>query len=127
MRYTEIAEIRNALQVLGNEKLPIAYEVAKNIRKCNRILDEVQDIVKELHGKYADKDEKGTVKQYEEDGKQLAKISDPAQLLAYQQELAKIDTEEHEIEFIKISSSKLDSEKLTGNILVPLIDVVIID
>ena len=127
MRYAEIKEIVNALTALGNEKLPIAYEIAKNIRKCNKILTEVDETVKELHTKFVDKDENGEVKQYTEGDKTFSKISDPDQLKAFNEEIAKIEVDEHEITFHKILFSKIENERLAANALAALIDTVIVD
>jgi hypothetical protein len=128
MKYAEIFMIKDALQKLGKERLTVAFEIAKNIRACDKVLNEAQEIAKELHQKYADKDEKGEVKQYPDDkGQMLTKISDPALIKDYQVELAKLDTEEHEVVFTKIKKSQISAEKIPGEILVPLIDTVLVE
>lgn len=126
MKYGEIFEIKLALEKLGKERLPIAFEVAKNIRLANKVLSETQEIAKELHTKFADKDEKGEVKSYKnEEGQDVAKISDPAKLKEYQDELKKLDSEEHDVPFVKINKSQLVGEKLPAEMLLALVDVII--
>lgn len=127
MKYAEIFEIKNALTALGKEKLAVAYEVAKNIRICDKVLTETQEIAKELHTKFTDKDEKGEVKIYkDEEGRDITKISDAKLLAQYQEELKKLDSENHEITFIKINKAKLEAEKLSADMLIALIDTVIV-
>ncbi|MFA6295596.1 MAG: hypothetical protein WC666_04235 [Candidatus Paceibacterota bacterium] len=129
MKYAEIFEIKLALDKLGKERLPIAFEVAKNLRIAKKILDETQEIAKELHAKFADKDEKGEIKTYknEEGGQEVSKITDADKLKEYQTELKKLDAEEHEVVFVKITKSQLAGEKLPAEILVSLIDTIITD
>lgn len=128
MKYAEIFEIKLALEKLGKERLPVAFEVAKNIRVANKIITETQEIAKELHAKFADKDEKGETKVYKnDDGQEISKITDPAKLKEYQEELKKLDMEEHEPAFVKIKKSQLDGEKLPAEMLLALVDSIIVE
>jgi hypothetical protein len=124
MKFSEISGIKNALEQLGNERLPIWYEIAKNIRICNKVIDEVQAIAKELFEGFADKDENGKLKQFEENGRSVSKITDPEKLKAYSAEVEKLDKDDHEITFHKVSLKKIESEKLQANVLVPLLDTI---
>ena len=130
MRLLQITEIQRALTELGKEKLPVAYELAKNIRLCNEILTEAQELAKELHTKFADKDENGEVIIYEEEinntKQQISKISDPAQLTMYKAELDKLEAEEHEVAFKTIQASKITTA-LEANKLLSLVDIIVVE
>lgn len=127
MKYAEIMEVRDALVRLGEKDLPVAYEVAKNIRICNSILNETREILQDLHKKFADKDKDGNIIQYEENGQQVSKITDKEKLAQYQEELRKLDAEEHEVAFLKVSKASFAGKDVPGLVLVPLVDVVITD
>lgn len=128
MKYAEIFEIKLALDKLGKERLPIAFEVAKNIRIANKILAETQEIAKELHAKFSDKDNKGEPVSYKDDeGREVSKITDTDKLKEYQVELKKLDTEEHEVTFVKINKAQLAGEKLPAEMLLALIDTIIVE
>jgi hypothetical protein len=128
MKYLELIEIKNALTDLGKEKLPVAYEIAKNIRLCNNAIQETADVTKTLFESYADKDTKGVPINYpveNEPDKTQMRISDPEELKQYQLELFKALEADHVVEFVKIPKSKIQSEKLIASMVVPLIDVII--
>lgn len=127
LRIAQIADIRVALNTLGKQTLPIAYELAKNSRICDIILKESDEILKELQKKYFDKDENGNLKNYSEEGKQIIKISDPALLKLFNVEFAKFDADLHEVTFVTISPNKLENQAIEANTLLPLIDTVIVD
>lgn len=127
LRIAQIADIRVALNTLGKQTLPIAYELAKNSRICDIILKESDEILKELQKKYFDKDENGNLKNYSEEGKQIIKISDPALLKLFNVEFAKFDADLHEVTFVPISPNKLENQAIEANTLLPLIDTVIVD
>lgn len=125
MRYQEIAEIRLALLELMNERLPVAYEIAKNIKECEKITTEVQELVTTMQQMYADKDEQGKIVTEKAVDGILVKFSDPARRDAYQREILKINQENHEIVFKKIQSSALKDINLPARILLPLVDIII--
>jgi len=128
MKYYQILEVKNALTDLGRERLPIAYEVAKNIRICNKIIDETAELSKDMFEKFADKgsDNKPIMVPDEKNGNQpTMKITDAVNLAAYQEEIMKILNADHKVEFIKISKIRIQSEKLTASMIVPLIDAII--
>ena len=128
MKFGQIASIHQALTVLGQERLPVAYEVAKNIKACEKVISEVQDLVKSLFQTYVDRDLSGNVIEYEEDGgKKVNKISDPKQLAAYQEEMNKIDAEDYEIKLATIPGSKFEGKEIAATVLMPLLDSVIVD
>ena len=128
MKYAQIFEIKRDLQALGKERLPVAFEVAKNIRIADKILNETQEIAKELHTKFTDKDDKGEVKIYkDEENRDITKISDPEKLKQYQEELKKLDSEDHEVTFVKINKSQLAGEKLPAEMILALIDTIIVE
>jgi hypothetical protein len=127
MRYVQIAMIHQALTALGQERLPVAYEVAKNLKACDKIMVEVRDLLTILFQKYVDRDLSGNIVEYEEDGQKRNKISDPEQLRQYNEEIAKIDAEDYEIKFTTIPGEKLAGKEIAASILLPLLDVVITD
>ena len=53
------------------------------------------------------------------------RITDPVMLKNYRDEIERVLNEDHELAFIKIPRSRIQSERLTAAMLVPLIDVVI--
>jgi hypothetical protein len=128
MKHIEILEVKKALEELGKERLPVAYEVAKNTRICEKILNETSDILREIFEKYADRDEQGTPIQHQDSDPtkgSTMKITDPAMLKNYRDEIERVLNEDHEVTFVKIPRSRIQSERLTASMLVPLIDVVI--
>jgi hypothetical protein len=128
MKYAEIFDIKLALEKLAKEPLKAAFEIAKDIRICTKLLDEGQELTRTLHAQFADRDEEGKIKQYEDEEKRaIAKISDPDKLKIYQEAIQKLNMEEHEVVFTKINKSKLETEKLSAEILIPLIDVIIVE
>ena len=122
MKYAKIKLIEDSLTKLGNKELPIAFEIAKNLRACTKITEESEALFKEVFSKYADKDENGNLIQYSQDGKPTTKITGADKMEQFNVEVAKIDNEEHEIVFIKIPKSALSGKDLAANILVPLMD-----
>jgi hypothetical protein len=128
MKFIEIVQIKESLKNLSQERLHVAYEIAKNIRICDKIINETQEIAKELYTKYADVDGEGKViTSRDKEGRETAKISDPEKIIECQEELTKLDKEEHDVQFIKINKTKLEAEKLSADILIPLVDVIIIE
>jgi hypothetical protein len=128
MKYIEILEIKNALTDLSKERLFVAYEIAKNIRRCNAAIEETQAINKALVEKFCDKDAEGNPKNYPVEGRtdqtQL-KITDAELLKQYQEEWIKALDADHTIDFVKIPKMKIQSANLVGSTLVPLVDVII--
>ena len=62
LSYVDLIEVRDALVKLAEErKLPVAVEVARNLRIIQNHLKELQEDIKVLQGQYAEKDEKGMV------------------------------------------------------------------
>jgi len=128
MKYGQILNIQKALEELSKERLTIAYEIAKNIRICKNITDETQSLVAEIQLKYADRDENGNILQeFDEKRRPIFKITNPVKMQQFLGELSKIDNEEHEVTFVKISLNAIKDEKLTAEILLPLLDTVLIE
>ena len=126
MKLKEIQEIHKSLQKLGEERLPIGYELARNLKLCNNVIKDYEEVASSLFSQYGDKNDSGELVNYAgESGQVLLKISDPVLLEQYQKELQKLQGEEHNIKFLKIPKSKLDGRALEGNTLVPLLDVII--
>jgi hypothetical protein len=124
MRYAEIVEIHNALQTLGMEKLPIAYEIAKNIRRCTAVIREVQEVISQLVQKYAQKDSEGNIEFVEGGQPKFPNAEAKAQ---YRAELRKIDMDDsYKVDFHRIAFTRIENEKLGGAVLAPLLDHIIV-
>jgi hypothetical protein len=128
MNYFQITEIKNALIELGKERLPVAYEIAKNTRLCNQVINETADLSRELFEKFADRDSEGALIQYPDESKSMQtvlKINDPEKLAQHQAERIKLLLAEHTVDFVKISASSIQAVPLTASILMPLLDSII--
>jgi hypothetical protein len=121
MTLEQILLIKNSLTFLSKERLFAAYEIAKNLRECDKIIEESKLLSQKLFEMHADKDEDGNFI-YEEN---KVKITDEAAIKRYQEEVRKIIETEHNLIFIKIPSAKLSNEKLPAEILIPLLGVII--
>ena len=127
MLYTQIVRIKDALTELGKERLPYAYMIAKNIIACEKIVNESNTIIDAIKKTYADKDEKGEVKLYNENGNSFFKITDPDILKTAQIELDKATAEDHPISFFTMPLEKIKDLSLPANVLVPLLGTVILE
>lgn len=125
MRYPEILEIRIALMELINERLPVAYEIAKNIKSCEKVITEVQELVTTIQQLYADKDEHGKIITEQTADGIIVKFSEPLRREAYQKEILKINQEDYKLDFKRIKSSSLKDIHLPARILLPLVDTII--
>lgn len=126
MKYKEIVVIKEALEKLGKEPSDALFEIAKNIRICNVIIDEATSLAKDIISKYADREEDGKIKEYPEtNGQNTMRVTDPEKMLQLQNNLANLENQEHEVTFVKFSMSKLKNLTLTLDMLIPLIDVII--
>lgn len=127
MLYTQIVRIKDALTELGKERLPYAYIIAKNIIACEKIIAESNSIIDSIKKTYADKDEKGDVKWFNENGNSFFKITDPEILKTAQVELDKAMAEDCPISFFTIAVEKIKDLTLPANVLVPLLGTVILE
>lgn len=127
MKYREILVIRQVLDMLAQDSMPAAFELAKNIRICDKIIKDGNELSSTLYDKYADRDDKGEIKVYEDNGKQVKKITNKTKETEFSAEYEKLLNDEHEVTFSKISSAKLADTKLKPMLLVPLLDVILID
>ena len=128
MNYFQILEIKNALIELGKERLPVAYEIAKNTRLCNQIIAETADLSRELFEKFADRDDNGNLIQYPDESKPMQtmlKIDDPEKLAQHQTERIKLLLAEHAVDFVKVPASSIQAVPLAAAILMPLLDSII--
>ena len=127
MTYIEIAELLDALIKLGERDLPIAYEIAKNIRACKVLVREGQEIAQELFNKFADKNPEGKFISYTEGDKQGYRITDGTKMDLYRAEIKKLEQQEHDLKLIPIPKTSISGKDLPANLLVPLIGTVILD
>lgn len=129
MKYFQIEQIQKALTDLSKERLPIAYEIARNLQLCNKVISEVSEVSRQLFEQFADRDEHGEFVRVPQEGNPsnlLMKITDPSKLSAYQQAIQKLAADEHSIPFVTISMDAIKGEKLAAETLLPLLDVILI-
>ena len=127
MLYTQIVRIKDALFELGKERLPYAYVIAKNILMCEKIINETDPLIDAIKKNFADKDAKGEVILYNENGKSFFKITDPELGKMAQKELDKVTAEDHPLTFFTLTTDKIKDLSLPANILVPLLGTVILE
>jgi hypothetical protein len=135
MKLAELATIKAALEGLGRQKLPIWYEIAKNLKAVNKVLNEANEVRQDLWNKYADKEEDGkTVKEYmgdkgtPEEGKPYTKISDKADLKECMAQMKAMDEDDsYEVKFHRILASRVSAKDLEGVYGEPLIDVIFVE
>ena len=128
MKFAEIVIIKEALEKISLGHLTFAFEIAKNLRICNKVIDETMSVVKDLQRQFLDKDERGEIMVHkDEKGQDTMKISDPSKLLQYQNAVRKLEEEEHGMAFLTIHKSKIEAEKFAAVEIIPLVDVIIIE
>src|ERR1039458_6029669 len=137
IKYIKVLDIHEALVQLGNEKLNVAYEIAKNIRICRHPMEDIQGIVKELQEKLTDKDAEGnpvyeTVPVGRGGKQQIPKFDETnseskKRKKEFEAELKKIENDIHELNFHKIPYTKIKDVPLQGTILAPLLEYIIVD
>jgi len=128
MKYLQIVEIKSALTELSKERLPIAYEIAKNIRICNNAIQEMTELSRTIFENFADKDEDGNFIKHQvgdDPNNMQLKISNSDALNQYQIEFVKLLDVEHDVHFVMIPKARIQTENLLADVLIPLIDVII--
>jgi len=128
MKFQQIMECKLALEALSSEyNLPIAYELAKNLKRTVKVLNDATDIAKDIGRKFAETE--GENFKRDKDGMLIFKS--PEDKVAYDAEIAKLNHDDLEIEFHKIPIRKIkkyiEEHGIKGVYLAPLIDVVFID
>jgi hypothetical protein len=125
MKFNELVALKNALEALGKERLPIAYELAKNIHLADQAINEAQELARELYTKFVDRDENGDVIPYmDQEGQQITRITDTTNLNAYLVEIKKMESVDYEINFVKIGKSTLAKKDLLAEQLIPLLSII---
>lgn len=127
LKFPVLVEVQRALETLGQQQLPVSYEIARNLKSIRRVVDEQQEIARSLYEKFADKEDDGSLKRYVVGEQMKLKISDPKLFIAYNLEVKKIDETEHEVTLYPIAWSKIEKFDLQGNAIAPLLDIIIID
>lgn len=134
MKLAQLIEIKEKLETIGKLKLPIWYEIAKNLKAVNKVLDEANELRMAIWEKFADKDEAGKVKEYigekgtPEEGKPYSKITDKAVLAECMAELKNMDDDDtFEVKFHRILKDRISQKDLEGGDFVPLIDVIVVE
>lgn len=146
----ELREIRTALQHLGNlPNLPIAYEIAKNLRRVNAVLKEPEELLETLREKQTEKDAEGKPIYFTIDNEGNTVAYDPAKkninpranlftritnltkLQEFEEQAKKAEKDEFEVDFHVIKYSKLkpyiEKDGIAANPLVPLLDRILIE
>jgi hypothetical protein len=123
MKYTydELLALFNSYNEIGKTPREEAYEIAKNIILCSKQIGECETIIKQMHSQFADKDEKGVVKQTMTDGKLQQSITNPTNLNLYNVEFMKFRQTTYEIDLIPIKKETITDIKLAW-VIVPLLD-----
>ena len=127
MKYAEVENIRNHLVILGQDQLPVGYEIGKNIHRCDQVIDEVDKVVEKLVQQYADKGDDGRVLYGPADASGRRKpVMPPEKELALQEQLDKVnDDDSHVVRFHKIPEDRIKSLSLRGAALGPLFGTII--
>jgi len=128
LKLFELRAILDALKELDKYDIQAVYELAKNIKICSAIVDAGSQLESDILSRYVDKDPEGKPVVYKEGTSDIIKITDAAKLELYRQDAIRINSEEYDIEFVKIPSSRLEKVKgLSAMTLLPLLDTVIKD
>lgn len=136
-----ITAVRDALTVLGDMNLPIAYQIARNLKAASAIIDEANDIGRSfIEGMVGSREPRllvvtpGANKQRPHvpglpvlEGEVVVyNLTDSErQIVAdFEREMA---AAEHTITWHTIAASKVDGLAVPGNMLVPLLGVIVHD
>ena len=133
MKYSQLLNIQSGLIGLGKYNIPISYEVAKNLNRVNKVIEEVQKTIIDLHKKFADKDTNGNVQYETTDRNMIPKFEkNKDNFNLFQEQIKKIDEDDtYKVDFHKISAKKIETmlknEKyqVAGEYLSPLIGSII--
>lgn len=147
MKYSieDLKDLYSGLVQLGNENLPIAYAVAKNLNKVETKLKEADKDINKMRELLLAKDEKGELIKfvidsqkndfvYDEDGKRVIATPDfkpeagqitstaiaEDKIEEFEKELLAIQQSEVEVDFYKITAAKaadLETKVTKGNLL----------
>ena len=107
LKLFELRAILDALKELDKYDIQAVYELAKNIKICSAIVDAGSQLESDILSRYVDKDPEGKPVVYKEGTSDIIKITDAAKLELYRQDAIRINSEEYDIEFVKIPSSRL--------------------
>jgi intergrase/recombinase len=138
LTYAEIKQGRNALSMLGSlPQVPESYPIAKNLKRFNRAIKDVDEIASELYLKAVEKDEEGNPRMFDKavtdkDGEtKETRITDKKLLKDYADQMEKLNKDKHEIDIHQVPYDRfkkyVDEKGIDSNILAPLLDVFIID
>jgi hypothetical protein len=126
MKVAKLQSILGALQALGQQKLPIGYEIAKNIRRCEQALAETNDVVKALVRKHAVKRPDGEPS-YEVRGDRMFPVFDEENRGLYAAEIRKVDEESVEVDLHRVLVARLEGIPVEGSLLAPLLGYVFVE
>lgn len=137
MKRKQLLEIQSALRGISAAKVTeSAWEIVRNLKTVTKVLEEQDEIYKNLYEDFIDKDEKGNPVLYKEkkpDGSdvEVTKITDPDRLRGHAEFFKKMLDEEHDVTLIPVSRNafkkQISKGELDLNLLVPLLDVMIPD
>jgi hypothetical protein len=134
----EIQDMFVALQKLGERDLPIAYELAKNMRILKKEIAAYEEDRNTVHEKFADKDAGGAFIEYIEKDmygrdERVRKISDPAKLMEFNREHEKMlkdvrDVIVHRVLLKRVTNGRDGRERdLPAMLLAPLLETIFVE
>ncbi len=139
LKYMELMEISQSLDILGGQEIDEWYEVGRNITKCKPLIDEYKDMAETLDEKLAEKDDNGNIKRtISPDGKAVF-TSYGKNKGKSKEAYKKLNEEDVEIDFHEIPLEKFKNPKderaekgewkykLKGTVMAPLLDTVILN
>ena len=129
LKYFEIMQVHKALDNISNKVIYGAtYEIVRNLKTLNDIITSNTALMQTLYKKFADVDENGNLKIYDEpNGQQMNRISDPEKLAEFNKELEKLSNEDYDVELKTIPTSIINKLDIPSKDILPLLDIVFVD
>lgn len=110
--------------------------IAKNIRRLKASIKETDELRKELHEKFCEKDGKGEPVQHKKNRKDdkgnsedyfQAEITDPAKAGLFEKELRDLLKKKEEVDLHTLSFTKVNKLEINGRTIAMLMDTVLVD
>lgn len=125
LSYVDLMEIIEALAKLGEErKLPVAVEVARNLRIIQTHMKELNEDIKTLQNQWAKKDENGHLVSRNEDGTGLV-FETPEDERSYRAAVVDLHDQPVEVSFITFDIERLKKVEVSALVVAPLLGRVI--
>lgn len=121
LSYVDLMEVREALAKLAEErKLPVAVEVARNLRIIQNHMKELQEDIKVLQKEWCKKDENDHLLSKNEDGSGLV-FESPEDERSYRAAIVDLHDTVIEVNFITFDVEKLKKSDVSAMIIAPLL------